>query len=99
MTEHPKNDPRILVLADGDNVAVLKATIEAGERINLSGQRVVVSQTLGLGHKLAVKHIPVGQDIVKYGFPIGFAETDIPLGAHVHVHNLTSQYTQVEVME
>ncbi|SMP16552.1 UxaA family hydrolase [Shimia sagamensis] len=99
MTEHSKNDHRILVLADGDNVAVIKATILAGECIRLRGHDVVVPQTLGLGHKLAVENIPAGRDIVKYGFPIGFAATDIPLGTHVHVHNLSSRYTQVEVME
>ncbi len=99
MTGQPSNDPRVLTLAEGDNIVVLRSTIRAGEHIRLRGQEVFVPQTLGLGHKLAAEDIPAGQDIVKYGFPIGFAATDIPLGAHVHVHNLTSRYTQVEVME
>lgn len=99
MTGEPINDPRLLTLAEGDNIVVLKSTIKAGEHIRLRGQDVVVPQTLGLGHKLAAEDIPAGRDIVKYGFPIGFAASDIPLGAHVHVHNLTSRYTQVEVME
>lgn len=29
-----------------------------------------------------------GEHVIKYGFPIGEAKTDIPQGSHVHVHNL-----------
>jgi altronate hydrolase len=92
-------DPRLLVLAQGDNIGVLIATVSAGEEIMIGGQSVTVPDTLGLGHKLAVAPIEAGKDILKYGFPIGFAAEDIPLGTHVHVHNLTSRYTTVEVME
>ncbi|WP_270729813.1 UxaA family hydrolase [Shimia sp. Alg240-R146] len=99
MTDALQTDPRLLVLAQGDNIAVLKATIKAGEDILIAGNEVHVGSTLGLGHKLAVVAIQGGDDVVKYGFPIGFAVADIPLGAHVHVHNLASRYTTVEIME
>ncbi|WP_299732560.1 UxaA family hydrolase [uncultured Tateyamaria sp.] len=92
-------DPRLLTLAPGDNVSVLKATVAAGEDILIGGQSVHMPQTLGLGHKLAVAPIPAGEDVIKYAFPIGFAAQDIPLGAHVHIHNLTSRHTTVEIME
>ncbi|TCL10312.1 SAF domain-containing protein [Shimia isoporae] len=92
-------DPRLLVLANGDNIAVLKATIAAGEVILVAGEPVTISATLGLGHKLAVTPIPQGKDVVKYGFPIGFAAEDVGIGEHVHVHNLSSRYTAVEIME
>jgi altronate hydrolase len=93
------HDPRLLVLADGDNIAVLKSTVTAGEVIQIAGRQIRIPQTLGLGHKLAIAPIAQGVDVVKYGFPIGFAADDVPLGAHVHVHNLTSRYTTVEIME
>lgn len=92
-------DPRILILAKGDNIGVLTGSVSAGEEILIAGQSVLVPQTLGLGHKLAIAHIPERADVLKYGFPIGFAARDIALGAHVHVHNLTSRYTTVEVTE
>ncbi|AKH99672.1 SAF domain-containing protein [Hoeflea sp. IMCC20628] len=92
-------DPRLIILAPQDNVAVLAATLEKGETIVLAGCPIEVLQRLGMGHKLACQPIPAGADILKYGMPIGFATTDIPLGAHVHVHNLTSRYTAIEVME
>ncbi|MGR3712866.1 MAG: UxaA family hydrolase [Shimia sp.] len=99
MTDALQTDQRVLVLAQGDNIAVLKATIKAGEDIQIAGNKVHMDSTLGLGHKLAIVAIQSGEDVVKYGFPIGFAAADIPLGGHVHVHNLTSRYTTVEIME
>ena len=40
------------------------------------------------GHKYASKDIKAGENIIKYGFPIGVAVTDIKCGEHVHSHNL-----------
>ena len=40
------------------------------------------------GHKVALRDIPAGAEIVKYGFPIGTATEDIPAGAWVHTHNV-----------
>lgn len=40
------------------------------------------------GHKYAIRDISEGEEIVKYGQPIGFASADIKKGEHVHSHNL-----------
>lgn len=40
------------------------------------------------GHKVALCDIPAGEEVTKYGYPIGVAAEDIPAGAHVHSHNL-----------
>ena len=40
------------------------------------------------GHKYALKDIPSGQNIIKYGNPIGHAVCDIKKGEHVHSHNM-----------
>lgn len=39
------------------------------------------------GHKIAVRAIPRGEPVVKYGVAIGRAIRDIAAGEHVHVHN------------
>lgn len=92
-------DPRLILLSEKDNIAVLGQTLHQGEVVMLSGQQIEISETLGMGHKLAIRPITAGSDVLKYGLPIGFAATDITLGAHVHVHNLTSRYTTVEILE
>ncbi len=42
------------------------------------------------GHKYAVRDIKYGENIIKYGQPIGHALTDIKRGEHVHSHNLAT---------
>lgn len=43
---------------------------------------------LSNGHKYALCDIKAGEDIIKYGFPIGHAVCDIKKDEHVHSHNL-----------
>lgn len=40
------------------------------------------------GHKVALTDIKKGEDIIKYGYPIGHATEDIKKGDHVHTHNV-----------
>jgi altronate hydrolase len=42
------------------------------------------------GHKYAIQPIKAGENVVKYGMPIGHATCDIALGDHVHVHNVST---------
>ncbi len=50
-------------------------------------KRVNPKQRIPAGHKVAVKPIPQGQPIRRYGQIIGFATTNIAPGEHVHTHN------------
>jgi len=47
-----------------------------------------VEINLSDGHKYAVSDIKAGENIIKYGSPIGHATCDIKKGDHVHTHNL-----------
>lgn len=40
------------------------------------------------GHKYALCDIKAGENVIKYGNPIGHATEDIKKGEHVHTHNL-----------
>lgn len=40
------------------------------------------------GHKYACRDIRQGENVIKYGQPIGHATRDIAAGEHVHTHNL-----------
>lgn len=42
------------------------------------------------GHKYAIRPIAAGENVVKYGMPIGRATSAIGIGEHVHVHNLAT---------
>lgn len=43
------------------------------------------------GHKYAARDIKAGENIIKYGQPIGHAITDIKAGEHVHTHNMKTK--------
>ncbi len=47
-----------------------------------------VGVNVNTGHKAALCDIAEGEDIIKYGFPIGHATQSIAEGGHVHTHNL-----------
>lgn len=48
------------------------------------------------GHKYALCDIKMGQQVIKYGFPIGVATADIKKGEHVHSHNLKTALDEKE---
>lgn len=49
-----------------------------------------VEVNLSEGHKYALRDIAKGEDIIKYGNPIGHATVDIKAGEHVHTHNVST---------
>lgn len=62
------------------------ATYEAGGKI----VSLTLLDDIAFGHKFAVSPIAKGEQITKYGYPIGIATRDIAVGEHVHVHNVGS---------
>ncbi len=71
---------------EADNVIVALADMNAGECLEEFGI-IFASDVIG-GHKIAVDNISKGNNIVKYGCPIGRATTDIKKGETVHTHNI-----------
>ncbi len=90
--EAPPSAARLLRLAPEDNVCVATATVEPGESLELEGRQVLVADRVPTGHKVAVAAIARGEQVRKYGVPIGSATRDIGPGDHVHTHNLKSDY-------
>lgn len=82
---------RALVLDQRDNVATALAGLAPGEAMNLGGEAVELRNAVPRGHKFAIRSIARGEEVIKYGQPIGRATADIAPGQHVHVHNLVSQ--------
>jgi len=88
-----------LLLDPADNVLVACRTVEAGEAIEVDGGIVQARQRLPVGHKLARRAIAPGEKVLRYGLPIGSATEAIPAGAHVHMHNLKSDYIPTYQLE
>ena len=79
-----------LVISDRDNVATALRHLEPGLRLEFDADGVIVTERVPPGHKVAIRAIPAGSAVIKYGSPIGTASRDIPAGAHVHIHNVAS---------
>lgn len=69
---------------DNDNVVVALRNITADEEI--FGVKAV--DNIDRGHKMALVDIKEGENIIKYGYPIGHATQDIKAGEWVHSHNV-----------
>ena len=80
----------LLKIANGDNVAVALRKLSAGKTASAGASKIPVRESIPAGHKLALSDIAEGEAVIKYGFPIGRALCDIPVGAHVHSHNLAT---------
>lgn len=73
---------------ENDNVIVALKELTAGETILAGTQEVTARETIPAGHKMAIRDIAVGAEVIKYGFRIGNAKENIAAGQWVHVHNL-----------
>jgi altronate dehydratase small subunit len=84
-----------LAIHPEDDVAVALHDLAAGETVDLrqggATRRIALFEAIPLGHKVALRAMPAGTAIRKYGEYIGVATVDIAAGAHVHIHNLASR--------
>ena len=82
---------RYLKIHISDNVAVAVADdLKRGEEILVDGHRIVLSDDIARGHKFALEDLAAGQDIIKYGYPIGRLTQPVGQGEWIHSHNLTT---------
>lgn len=54
-------------------------------------QKDNVCVDMSTGHKVALKDINSGEDVIKYGYPIGEATCNIKAGESVHSHNMKTK--------
>lgn len=94
-----KQTSALIKLAPDDNVLVAPGPVAKGPADISGGGVLQVISAVSLGHKLAARDISMGEKITKYGVPIGSATADIPAGAHVHVHNMKSDYTATYILD
>ena len=86
----------ILLHESDDDVGVATMDLTAGEvvaAVTLEGEPVAeieLAEDVPLSHKVAMRAMESGHDLIEYGRAIGSTSTDIAAGAHVHTHNLRS---------
>ena len=75
-----------LKINPADNVAVAISPLSAGTTVNVDGDDITLVADIPAGHKFALCEIAEGENVIKYGFPIGHARHAVKKGAFLD-HN------------
>ena len=71
-----------------DSVVVCLRPFKQGETINVNGKKIQVLQDTPAGHKVLINDAAKGENIIKYGYPIGHATEALEAGQWVNENNL-----------
>ena len=77
-----------LKINPADSVVVCLQPKKKGEIIEVDGLSIALNQDTPAGHKVLIKDVNEGEDIIKYGYPIGHARQDLKAGDWVNENNL-----------
>lgn len=70
---------RYIKINPADNVAVALRDLQKGETV----EGVVLKTDVPRGHKITLRDLKAGENVIKYGFPIGHLTADAPAGSLV----------------
>ena len=94
-----------LKINPADSVVVCLRAMKAGETVTDGDKEIKLLQDTPAGHKVLLTDKKEGEDIIKYGYPIGHAVKDLKAGEWVNENNLktnlagTLEYTYNPVDE
>ena len=94
-----------LKINPADSVVVCLTEKKKGDIIEVGNQQITLAEDVPAGHKVLIKDVAQGKDIIKYGYPIGHARKDMKAGEWVNENNLktnlsgTLEYTYQPVDE
>ena len=94
-----------LKINPADSVVVCLRAMKAGETVTDGDKEIKLLQDTPAGHKVLLTDKKEGEDIIKYGYPIGHAAKNLKAGEWVNENNLktnlagTLEYTYTLVNE
>jgi altronate dehydratase len=87
-----KNLEQVILTHLKDNVVTAKSVIRAGTLVEFAGgKKIKVREEIPFAHKIALRRIPKGGAVIKYGERIGKAVRMIQPGELVHIHNVVGE--------
>ena len=99
LASHPETlerDIAAIRVHPDDDVAVALQAIEIGEIVEVAEAKVAARDSIGTGHKIALRDLGAGEMVRKFGWPIGRTRMPIAAGAHIHTHNLQTLLSGLE---
>jgi len=80
---------RFLQINPDDNVIVALDPINKGDEVKVNDTLTIVAKDdVPAGHKMAIKDITEGSNVVKYGYAIGHTTENIEAGRWLHTHDV-----------
>lgn len=86
----------VIQIHPADNVWVALDDLSAGDQITYQQQELILATDVPKGHKLAVIDFAPGDQVIKYGQPIGHTLQAVAQGEHLHAHNLKTNLSDVD---
>ena len=77
-----------LKINPADNVAVAITALPAGEKLTVDGKEITLNEDVPAGHKFALKDFAEGENVIKYGYPIGHARKAQKQGDWMNENNI-----------
>jgi altronate dehydratase len=82
----------IIIIHPRDNVAVALRTLDVGELAVTKGMEGFPAlEKIPASHKIALRDISQGEEIIKYGETVAVSSRNIKKGEWIHTHNLESK--------
>ena len=78
----------IMKLNQRDSVVVALSPIPKATQLVVDQQIVTTLEDIPQGHKIALVDLKEGENVIKYGYPIGHVTTDVKAGEWLHTHNV-----------
>lgn len=82
------NKSLFIKINPADSVVVCLQELKKGVTITVDGREITVMQDTPPGHKILITDKDEGEDIIKYGYPIGHARQKMSAGEWVNENNL-----------
>ena len=81
-------ETKYLKINPADNVVVAISDLKAGETITVDGHVITLKEDVPAGHKVTLKDFAQGENIIKYGYPIGHALTAVEQGHWINENQI-----------
>lgn len=81
-------ETKYLKINPADNVAVAITALPAGEKLTVDGKEITLNEDVPAGHKFALKDFAEGENVIKYGYPIGHARKAQKQGDWMNENNI-----------
>jgi altronate hydrolase len=79
---------KTLLINKNDNIVIAVEELKAGQNITVGSEKIELLADIPVGHKVALRDFKAGEEVIRYGFPIGKTTAAVKKGEWIHTHNL-----------